>query len=68
VPSKPLVTSKVAEPTDANLVIRNYRDEMKSLSPIDSYENRGLVFLIHKSIFLYAANSQFGPTSGSFCY
>ena len=61
---------------------QNYRDEMKSLSydyaqqptwaichyPIDSYEYRKLVFLIHKSIFVYAANSQFGPTSGSFCY
>jgi len=61
---------------------RNARDEMKSVyydyaqqptwaichSPIDSYENRKLVFLIHKSIFVYAAHSQFGPTSASFCY
>ena len=37
-------------------------------SPIDSYEDRRFVFLIHKSIFVYAANSQFDPTSGSFCY
>ena len=36
--------------------------------PIDSYEYRKLVFLIHKSIFVYATHSQFGPTSGSFCY
>ncbi|KAH0446495.1 hypothetical protein IEQ34_024672 [Dendrobium chrysotoxum] len=28
----------------------------------------GLFFLIHKSIFVYAAHSRFGPTSDFFCY
>ena len=35
-------------------------------STIESSEYRKLVFLSHKSIFLYATNSRFGPTIGSF--
>ncbi|KAH0438985.1 hypothetical protein IEQ34_025987 [Dendrobium chrysotoxum] len=42
--------------------------EQFAILPVDSYSDRGLFFLIHKSIFVYAAHSRFGPTSDFFCY
>ena len=81
-PTQPAISDKSFFIFRARSKKRNCRDEIKSVSydyaqqpneaiyhsPIDSYEYRKLVFLIHKSIFVYAANSQFGPTFGSFCY